>query len=175
MIPEAAMTMLACARIGAVHSVVFAGFSAEALAQRVSDAHSKVIVTADIGRRGGRSIPLKDIVNESLTKMDCETIVQHVLVFERFFDPTVPESKPTFEMKPKDVRMDPLVAVQRPYCAPVHLESEDPLFILYTSGSTGRPKGLLHSTGGYSLYAKVTCQTTFDLQEGDLFACVAYV
>ena len=87
----------------------------------------------------------------------------------------VPDSKPTFEMKPKDIRMDPLVAVQRPYCAPVHLESEDPLFILYTSGSTGRPKGLLHSTGGYSLFAKVTSQTTFDLQEGDLFACVAYV
>jgi acetyl-CoA synthetase len=107
--------------------------------------------------------------------MNCDKIVQHVLVFERFYDPKVLDSKPTYEMKSRDVRMDPLVAVQRPYCAPVHLEAEDPLFILYTSGSTGRPKGLLHSTGGYSLFAKITCQTTFDLQAGDLFACVAYV
>lgn len=175
MIPEAAMTMLACARIGAVHSVVFAGFSAEALAQRISAASSSVLVTADIGLRGGKQIPLKNIVNDALTKMDCETVVRHVLVYERFYDATAAEAdKPTsYDMQPKDVRMDPLVAVQRPYCAPVHLESEDPLFILYTSGSTGRPKGLLHTTGGYSLYAKMTCQTTFDLQPGDLFACVA--
>jgi acyl-coenzyme A synthetase/AMP-(fatty) acid ligase len=109
------------------------------------------------------------------TSLNYDKIIQHVLVFERFYDPKVLYSKPTYEMKPRDVRMDPLVAVQRPYCAPVHLETEDPLFILYTSGSTGRPKGLLHSTGGYSLFAKITRQTSFDLQAGDLFACVAYV
>ncbi len=164
---------MACARIGAVHSVVFAGFSAEALAQRIHAAKSKFVITADIGKRGGKTIALKDIVNDSLTKSDCEKYVQHVLVYERFYNATPgEESPPTYEMHSKDVRMDPLVAVQRPYCPPVHLDAEDSLFILYTSGSTGRPKGLLHTTGGYSLYAKYTCQTTFDLQPGDLFACV---
>jgi acetyl-CoA synthetase len=96
------------------------------------------------------------------------------MVYERFYSAKHgEETPPTYEMKPKDVRMDPLVAVQRPYCPPVHLDAEDNLFILYTSGSTGRPKGLLHTTGGYSLFAKFTCKTTFDLQPGDLFACVA--
>eukprot|EP00429_Kryptoperidinium_foliaceum_P011411 CAMPEP_0176004490 /NCGR_PEP_ID=MMETSP0120_2-20121206/1720_1 /TAXON_ID=160619 /ORGANISM="Kryptoperidinium foliaceum, Strain CCMP 1326" /LENGTH=661 /DNA_ID=CAMNT_0017337173 /DNA_START=118 /DNA_END=2103 /DNA_ORIENTATION=- len=175
MIPEAAMTMLACARIGAVHSVVFAGFSSEALAQRISAAQSKHVVTADIGKRGGRTIALKDIVNDALTKLDCEQVVEKVLVYERFYNvgPADEVTPPTYEMKPKDVRMDPLVAVQRPYCPPSHLDSEDSLFILYTSGSTGKPKGLLHTTGGYSLYAKYTCKTTFDIHPGDLFACVA--
>lgn len=164
---------MACARIGAVHSVVFAGFSAEALAQRIHAAQSKHVITADIGKRGGRSIPLKDIVDESLTKLDCDKIVKYVMVYERFYNAKHgDETTPTFPMKPKDIRMDPLIAVQRPYCPPVHLEAEDSLFILYTSGSTGLPKGLLHTTGGYALFAKLTCQTTFDLQPGDLFACV---
>lgn len=171
MIPELAMTMLACARIGAVHSVVFAGFSAEALAQRVSAARSKHIITADLGRRGGKTIPLKDIVNDTLTKMDCNDVVEMVLVWERFYDPEA-DAAP-YPMQPKDVRMDPLVAVQRPYCPPVHMDAEDNLFILYTSGSTGMPKGLCHTTGGYALFAKMTTQITFDLQPGDLFACVA--
>mmetsp|Transcript_676 Transcript_676/g.1225 ORF Transcript_676/g.1225 Transcript_676/m.1225 type:complete len:662 (-) Transcript_676:212-2197(-) len=171
MIPELAMTMLACTRIGAVHSVVFAGFSAEALAQRISAAQCKVVITADVGKRGGKTIPLKDIVNDSLTKLDCDAIVKHVLVWERFYQG--PESSPPYEMQARDVRMDPLVAVQRPYCPPEHMDAEDSLFILYTSGSTGMPKGLLHTTGGYSLYAKMTTQITFDLQPGDLFACVA--
>ena len=165
------MWCLNSARIGAVHSVVFAGFSAEALAQRISAAKSKHLITADVGRRGGKTIGLKNIVNDALTKMDCESIVEHVMVWERFYGGV--ESSAPYEMKEKDVRMDPLVAVQRPYCPPVHMDSEDNLFILYTSGSTGNPKGLVHTTGGYTLYAKMTTQITFDLAPGDIFACVA--
>ena len=129
------MTMLACARIGAVHSVVFAGFSADALSQRVAAANSKVIVTADRGLRGGKNIALKDIVNMARTKSGVEDILEHVLVWERFFDPNA-ENAP-YEMQPKDVRMDVLVAEQRPCSVPEIMDSEDPLFILYTSGSTG--------------------------------------
>lgn len=123
MVPELALTMLACARIGAVHSVVFAGFSAEALAQRVSAAQSRFVVTADVGRRGGKAIPLKDIVNDSLTRLDCDAVVEHVLVWERFYAGA--DSDPPYEMRPRDVRMDPLVAAQRPYCPPVPMDSED--------------------------------------------------
>ena len=171
MIPELLMTMLACARLGAIHSVVFAGFSSEALAQRVSAAASKFVVTADVGRRAGKTIQLKNIVNDSRTKHDCEDLLEKVLVFERFFDPTHEEAP--YEMQPKDVRMDLLVAVQRPYFVPEPMDAEDGLFLLYTSGSTGKPKGLLHTTAGYALYAMLTTKTTFDLQPGDLFACVA--
>ena len=174
MIPELPMTMLACARMGAVHSVVFAGFSSEALAQRVSAAASKFLVTADHGLRGGKTIPLKDIVDASRTKLDCEDLLEKVLVWERRYVATNAEEPPApYEMKPKDVRMDSLVAEQRPYSPPESMDAEDNLFLLYTSGSTGQPKGLLHTTGGYALYAAFTTQTTFSLQNGDLFACVA--
>lgn len=171
MIPELAMTMLACARIGAVHSVVFAGFSAEALASRVSAAKSRVIVTADVSVRGGRELNLKGIVDDALTKLDLDDLVKKTLVYERFHDPSS-DSAP-YEMKERDVRMDELVASQRPYCVPEVMDAEDDLFILYTSGSTGTPKGLVHTTGGYALYAAFTTAKTFDLKKGDVFACVA--
>jgi acetyl-CoA synthetase len=187
MIPELAMTMLACTRMGAVHSVVFAGFSAEALGSRISAARSKFLVTADQGKRGGKTIALKDIVDKARTVMDVESILEQVLVFERFYKAPVaaddtegvekvvpdPSKAPTYEMKPKDVRMDLLVAKQRPYSVPEWMDAEDNLFLLYTSGSTGTPKGLVHTTGGYTLYAAFTAQTTFDLKDGDIFACVA--
>lgn len=171
MIPDLALTMLACARMGAVHSVVFAGFSAEALAQRISAAASKFLVTADQGKRGGKTIALKSIVDSARERMDVEQILDRVLVWERFYERNS-ESAP-YEMKPKDIRMDELVADQRPFAPCAWQDAEDPLFLLYTSGSTGKPKGLLHTTGGYSLYAMFTCKTSFALEEGDIFACVA--
>jgi acetyl-CoA synthetase len=184
------MTMLACARMGAIHSVVFAGFSADALAARVAAARSKIIVTADVGLRGGKRIALHDIVTAARTKHGVEELLQAVLVWERFYDDnnatvdmenddidttssSTNAAAAPYTMQPKDVRMNVLVAAQRPYSVPVWMDAEDALFLLYTSGSTGHPKGLEHTTGGYALYAAFTMQTTFDLREGDIFACVA--
>lgn len=177
MVVELPLTMLACARIGAIHSVVFAGFSSEALAQRIVAAQSKCVMTANVSSRGGKMIPLLDIVSDARTKPNVEDTLQYVFVWERGYTAdqadVVPEYLVGKEGDTKMVRMNVLVDTQRPYCVVEPMNAEDPLFLLYTSGSTGKPKGLVHTTGGYALYAAFTTKTTFDLRTGDLFACVA--
>lgn len=163
MIPEAVYAMLACARIGAVHSVVFAGFSAESLRDRINDAKCKAVITANEGLRGNRIIPLKRTVDEAV--MACPTI-EHVFVARRT------EAKVPF-FEPRDIWLDEAMKAERPYCPIEHIDSEDTLFLLYTSGSTGKPKGMGHTTAGYLLYAALTHKYVFDYQENDVFACVA--
>ncbi len=163
MIPESAYAMLACARLGLVHSVIFAGFSAESVRDRIMDAKCKAVITADEGLRAKKVIPLKRTVDEAV--MACPT-VQHVFVVKRT------GGKIPF-YAPRDVWLDELMAQERPYCPIEHMDSEDTLFLLYTSGSTGKPKGIAHTTGGYLLGAAMTTKYVFDLREGDIFACMA--
>eukprot|EP01097_Dermamoeba_algensis_P008199 TRINITY_DN5360_c0_g1_i1.p1 TRINITY_DN5360_c0_g1~~TRINITY_DN5360_c0_g1_i1.p1 ORF type:complete len:655 (-),score=68.00 TRINITY_DN5360_c0_g1_i1:77-2041(-) len=165
MIPEAAFSMLACARVGAIHSVVFGGFSAVSLRERVKDADAKVVITADVGVRGGKVIPLKKTVDEALK--DCHH-VKKVLVFKHPFKGTDAQLH-----LPKEQYMFELMEKERPYCPPVDMDSEDPLFMLYTSGSTGKPKGVVHTTAGYLLQASITHKLVFDCQDDDIYACVA--
>jgi len=163
MIPEIAMVLLACTRIGAIHSVVFAGFSANSLADRILNCNSKFIFTADQGLRGGRVIPLKNTVNTA-----CESCpnVQNVFVFKR--------TNAEVEMKEgRDIFLEELLPLEKSFCPCEHMDSEDTSFILYTSGSTGKPKGVAHTTAGYLLHANMTTKWSFDIQEGDVFACVA--
>jgi acetyl-CoA synthetase len=165
MIAEAAIAMLACARIGAVHSVVFGGFSASALADRINDAQAKVLITADGGWRRGGVVPLKANSDEALA--DTRTI-QQVVVVRRCGN--------EIHMEPgRDHWFHELMVNASPECAPEPMDSEDPLFILYTSGSTGKPKGVLHTTGGYSVYTYLTAQHVFDLKESDTYFCTADV
>jgi len=163
MIPEAAFAMLACARIGAVHSVVFAGFSAEALRDRIQDARCKAVITADEGRRGRKNIPLKRPVDEAV--MACPT-VKHVFMVRH-----TGTKVPFYE--PRDIDLGEAMKRERPYCPVEHMDSEDTLFLLYTSGSTGKPKGISHTSAGYLLYAMLTHRYVFDYREEDVFACVA--
>jgi acetyl-CoA synthetase len=165
MIPEAAYAMLACARIGAVHSVVFAGFSPDSLAGRINDCSSTVVVTADEGLRGGKAIPLKKNTDEAL--LQCPD-VKSVLVVKR--------TGASISMKAgRDVFYDEAAAKVSTDCPPAEVGAEDPLFILYTSGSTGKPKGVLHTSGGYLLYAAFTHRYVFDYHDGDIFWCTADV
>jgi acetyl-CoA synthetase len=165
MVVEAAVAMLACARVGAVHTVVFGGFSPDSLAQRIQDAGVRVVITADEGRRGGRKVPLKTNVDAALAQ--CPD-VQHVLV--------VKVTGGEVPMKAgRDHPAEVLCAAASPVCAPEEMGSEDPLFILYTSGSTGKPKGALHTTGGYMVWASYTHQLVFDYREGEVYWCTADV
>jgi len=162
MIPELAMVMLACTRIGAIHSVVFAGFSAEALRDRIVYADSKWVFCTDEGKRGGRTLPLKKIVDDA-----CEGCqVNKVFVFQR-------TGAKVGWVEGRDAHMEELMAAERPYCPPEWMDSEDLMFILFTSGSTGKPKGVAHTTAGYLLYAAMTCKHSFSLRPGDVHACVA--
>jgi len=167
MIPEAAVAMLACARIGAIHTVVFGGFSPDSLAGRIADSESKVVITADEGLRGGKHVPLKVNVDEALTRPGT-TSVETVLVVRRTGAPVPMQA-------PRDRSWDALVAAQDAGCAPEAMAAEDPLFILYTSGSTGKPKGVLHTTGGYGVFCAYTHECVFDLREDDVYWCTADV
>ena len=165
MIPEAAYAMLACARIGAVHSVVFGGFSPDSLAGRIEDCQSKVVITADEGLRGGRKVPLKANTDEAIKKVGG---VDHVIVVKRTggkvdWDPV------------RDVWYHEAAKVVTSECPCEEMNAEDPLFILYTSGSTGKPKGVLHTTGGYMVYTSITHQYVFDYHDGDIYWCTADV
>ncbi len=167
MIPEAVVAMLACARVGAIHSVVFGGFAAHSIADRVSDCASKLIITADEGLRGGKKIPLKANVDAAL-KLPGTNTVETVLV--------VRHTGGAVDMQmPRDRWFDAVVDPQPAQCEPERMNAEDPLFILYTSGSTGKPKGVLHTTGGYLLYASYTHEAVFDLREDDIYWCTADV
>ena len=165
MIPEAAVAMLACARIGAVHSVVFGGFSADAIAGRLQDAQSRFVITADEGRRGGKTVPLKATIDKAL---EIATGIEAVLV--------VRHTGAKVAMHPERDHWWHELRAQVPVtCTPEPMAAEDPLFILYTSGSTGTPKGVLHTTGGYLLWANLTFETVFDYRPGELFWCTADV
>ncbi|MBN7850457.1 acetate--CoA ligase [Stenotrophomonas maltophilia] len=167
MIVDAAVAMLACARIGAIHSVVFGGFAPNSIADRVSDCQSKLIITADEGLRGGRRIPLKANVDAAL-KLPGTNTVETVLV--------VRHTGGAVDMQaPRDRWFHDVVDSQPSTCEPEPMNAEDPLFILYTSGSTGKPKGVLHTTGGYLLYAAYTHEAVFDLREDDIYWCTADV
>ncbi len=167
MIPDAAVAMLACARIGAVHTVVFGGFAPHSIADRVGDSQSRLIITADEGRRGGKTVPLKANVDAALKLPGTES-VEKVIVL-RHTDGSI-----DFDTR-RDVWWHKLVADQPTKCEPERMNAEDPLFILYTSGSTGKPKGVLHTTGGYLVYSAYTHDIVFDLKPDDVYWCTADV
>ena len=167
MIPEAAIAMLACTRIGAVHCVVFGGFSPDSLASRIDDSQAKLVITADQGMRGGKTIPLKENVDAAL-KLEGTSSVKSMIVVHRTGHP--------IEMKEgRDLWYHMEIMTVTDICPPEAMNAEDPLFILYTSGSTGKPKGVLHTTGGYLTYANSTFREVFDIKQNDVFWCTADV
>ena len=165
MIPEAAVAMLACVRIGAIHSVVFGGFSPDALAGRIQDCDSTIVITSDEGVRGGRPIPLKDNTDAALNSCpDCKTVF------------VVKRTGGTINwVDGRDIWYHDAIAAASADCPPEEMNAEDPMFILYTSGSTGKPKGVLHTTGGYMVYASMTHKYVFDYHDGDIYWCTADV
>ena len=163
MVPELAYIMLACARIGAIHSIIFGGFSSESIAGRIQDCKSKYVVTANEGVRGGKFIPLKDIMDEALLK--CND-VKKCIVIKR-------TEKKVNWIKNRDVYLEEIISLVDSHCEPEEMSAEDPLFILYTSGSTGKPKGVLHTTGGYMVYASMTHEYIFNYNDGDIYWCTA--
>jgi len=165
MVPEAAIAMLACARIGAIHSVVFGGFSPDALAGRIEDCASNCVITADEGVRGGKPIPLKANTDAAVAK--CPTVKKVFVVKRTGGDIDWNENL--------DIWYHEAIAAADPFCPPEEMSAEDPLFILYTSGSTGKPKGVMHTTGGYMVYASITHQYVFDYKDGDIYWCAADV
>ncbi|OYX27327.1 MAG: acetate--CoA ligase [Rhodobacterales bacterium 32-66-7] len=165
MIPEAAYAMLACTRIGAIHSIVFGGFSPDALANRINDSEAKLVITADWAPRGGKKTGLKDNTDKAMLHVGDRV---RVLVVKRTGDQTS-------WVEGRDFDLTAEMAAAKPYCPYVEVGAEDPMFILYTSGSTGKPKGVVHTTGGYLVYAAMTHQLTFDYHDGDIFWCTADV
>ena len=163
MIPEAAYAMLACARIGAIHSIIFGGFSADAIAGRIQDCDSKIVVTADEGRRAGKAVPLKANVDAALTH--CPGVSSVIVVARTGADVPMVQGR--------DVAYADVSATVSDDCPPEPMNAEDPLFILYTSGSTGKPKGVMHTTGGYLVWAAFTHEVVFDYRRGDIFWCTA--
>jgi acetyl-CoA synthetase len=163
MIPQLPVTMLACARVGAIHSIVFGGFSPDALANRIQDCDSTLVITADEGLRGGRKVPLKANVDQALKS--CPTVKSCVVVKHTGGDIQWSDGR--------DVWYEELMAKASADCPPEEMNAEDPLFILYTSGSTGKPKGVLHTTGGYLVYVSMTHQYVFDYHDGDIYWCTA--
>lgn len=166
MIPEIIVAVLACARIGAIHSVVFGGFSAQSLKDRINDSQSKLVITANGGFRRGKVIPLKETVDKSLSNWDHP--VEHVVVVNYIDDLAISYNS-------CDIRYDDLMADGQHYCEPEEMDSEDKLFILYTSGTTGKPKGIIHTTGGYLTHAKYSTKAVFDLKDDDVYWCTADV
>tara|TARA_B100001123_G_C15294548_1_gene1018675 strand:- start:438 stop:2357 length:1920 start_codon:yes stop_codon:yes gene_type:complete len=163
MIPELAYTMLACARIGAIHSIIFGGFSSESIANRIKDCNSKFIVTADQGIRGGKIIPLKKTVDDALE--NCPSIKKCL-----YFQKSNSEIKIVNKL---DTKLNEIIENSSDICDPEIMSAEDPLFILYTSGSTGKPKGVMHTSGGYLVYASITHEYIFNYNEGDIYWCTA--
>ena len=163
MVPEAAVAMLACARIGAIHSVVFGGFSPEALAGRIQDCDSRLVITADEGLRGGKAIPLKANVDAALER--CPSVERVIVLARTGADVAMRDGR--------DIRWCDAITDQPDDCAPEEMNAEDPLFILYTSGSTGKPKGVLHTTGGYAVWTSMTHEYVFDYRLGQVFWCAA--